>query len=121
MKSRVEVENYSGKSVLAVYQDFHAKVFTANLTAILAHPAQKVVAQMCQGRKHAYKVNMSNALSKMKDTIALFIQRTDILSILESFWQLMIQTIEPIRPGRSYLRKKRVKPKRFAMSYKPLR
>jgi hypothetical protein len=121
MKSRVEVENYSGKSVLAVYQDFYAKVFTANLTAILAHPAQKVVAQKCQARKYTYRVNMANALSKMKDTIVLFIQRTDVLSILESLWQLMIQTIEPIRPGRSYPRKKRVKPKRFAMSYKPLR
>ena len=45
LKSRIEIENFTGKSVLAVYQDFHAKVLTANLTAILAQPAQKVVAQ----------------------------------------------------------------------------
>ena len=43
VKCRLEVENFSGQSVLTVYQDFHAKVFTKNLTAILAHPAQKVV------------------------------------------------------------------------------
>ena len=35
IKSRIEVENWSGKTVLAIYQDFHAKVFTKNLTAIL--------------------------------------------------------------------------------------
>lgn len=39
MKCRIEIENFSGESVWAVYQDFHAKVFTMNLTAILAHPA----------------------------------------------------------------------------------
>ena len=36
LKLRVEVENWSGKSPLSIYQDFHAKVFTATLTAILA-------------------------------------------------------------------------------------
>jgi hypothetical protein len=121
LKSRIEIENFTGKSVLAVYQDFHAKVLTANLTAILAQPAQEVVAQQNRGRKYTYQVNMTNALSKMKDTVVLLVRRATILPILERLWQLFTQTIEPIRPGRSYPRKKRVKPKRFAMSYKPLR
>jgi hypothetical protein len=38
MKRRIEVENFSGKSVLSVYQDFHAKVFSKNLTAVLSLP-----------------------------------------------------------------------------------
>jgi hypothetical protein len=121
LKCRIEIENFTGKSVLAVYQDFHAKVFTANLTAILAHPAQKVVEQKTQKRKYTYQINMTNALSKMKDLVVLLVQRTAILLILERFWQVITQTIEPIRPGRSYPRKKRVKRKRFAMTYKPLR
>lgn len=121
LKSRIEVENWSGKSVLSIYQDFHAKVFTKNLTAILAQPAQKVVAQESQEKKYAYQVNMANAFSKMKDTIVLLFQRTAILSLLEQLWQLMTQTIEPVRPGRSFSHKKRVKARKFAMSYKPLR
>jgi hypothetical protein len=36
----VEVENWSGKSSLAICQDFHAKVFTLNLTAVLTRTAQ---------------------------------------------------------------------------------
>lgn len=121
MKSRLEVENWSGKSVLAVYQDFHAKVFTKNLTAILAQPAQKVVKQQSQDKKLTYQVNMTNALSKMKDTIVLLLHRTDIPSLLDRLWQLMINTVEPIRPGRSYPRDKSVKRKRFPMNYKPIR
>jgi len=61
MKSRIEVENWSGKSVLVVYQDFHAKLFTKNLTAILAHPAQKVVGQQSQDKQYYYQINMTNA------------------------------------------------------------
>jgi hypothetical protein len=121
LKCRIEIENFTGKSVLAVYQDFHAKVFTANLTAILAHPAQTVVEQKTQGRKYTYQVNMTNALSKMKDLVVLLIQRTAIPPILQRFWQAIIQTIEPIRPGRSYPHKKRVQRKRFVMTYKPIR
>jgi len=121
LKCRIEVENWSGKSVLAVYQDFHAKVFTRNLTAILAQPAQTVVQQESQGKKYTYQVNMTNAYSKMKDLVVVLLQRTHILPLLQRLWSLLIQTIEPIRPGRSYPRKKRVKPKRFPMAYKPIR
>jgi hypothetical protein len=121
MKSRIEIENFTGKSVHTVYQDFHAKVFTMNLTAILAHPAQRAVEQECWGRKYAYQINMTNALSKMKDTVVLLIQHATILPILERLWQVLTQTIEPIRPGRSYPRVKRVRRRRFPMAYKPIR
>lgn len=35
MKSHLEVEQFSGLSVLAVQQDFHAKVFSKNLASLL--------------------------------------------------------------------------------------
>ena len=120
-KARLELENFSGTSVLAVYQDFHAKVFAANLTAILARPAQEVVAQDSLEKKYRCQINMTNALSKMKDTIVLFFHRSNILSLLRSLWQIMIKTIEPIRPDRSYPRIWRVKPKKFPICYKPTR
>ena len=120
-KLRLEIENFSGKSALAVYQDFHAKVFTANLTAILARPAQEVVAQDSVEKKYLCQINMTHALSKMKDTIVLFFHRSNIVPLLQSLWQIMLKTIEPIRPGRSYPRIVRVKPKKFPVCYKPIR
>jgi hypothetical protein len=64
---------------------------------------------------------MTNAFSKMKDTIVLLFQRAAILPILNRLWQVMTQVIKPIRPGRSYARKKRVKRRRFPLTYKPIR
>jgi len=120
-KLRIEIENFSGTSVLAVYQDFHAKVFSANLAAILVRPAQEVVDQDTVEKKYRWQVNMTNAFSKMKDTIVLFFHRSNILPLLQSIWHIMIKTIEPIRPGRSYPRIARVKTKKFPMCYKPTR
>ena len=80
-----------------------------------------MVEQESQGKQYTYQINMTNALSKMKDTIVLLLQHTNILPILQRLWQVITQTIEPIRPGRSYPRKKRVQRRRFAMTYKPIR
>ncbi|MBZ0258190.1 IS4 family transposase [bacterium] len=37
MKCRIEIENFTGKSVESVYQDFHAKIFSMNLAAAFVH------------------------------------------------------------------------------------
>lgn len=121
VKSRIEVENWSGKTVLAIYQDFHAKIFTKNLTAILTHPAQAVVAQETTSRQHTYRVNMTNALSKMKDAVVCLLLRLHIHDILQALWTQFTSTIEPVRPNRSVPRRMRVRPKKYAFAYKSTR
>jgi len=97
------------------------KVFTTNLTAMLALPAQAVVKQQSQTKKYDYQVNFTQALSKMKDTVVRLFQQPLISTLLHRLWQAMTHLIEPIRPGQKYPRKKSIKPKRFAMTYKPIR
>jgi len=69
LKQWVEIENFSGKSVLSVKQDFYAKVFATNLTSIIANASQKQVDQTTAHRKYDYQVNFAQALSKMKNTL----------------------------------------------------
>lgn len=121
MKIRLEVENWTGLTVSAIYQDFHASVFTKNLTAILAQPTQQLIAQQSSTQKYTYQINMANLFSKMKDTILLLFQAANPLPLLQLLWHQMTHTLEPVRPNRSFPRKKRVKPKRFPMNYKALR
>ncbi|MFC1975660.1 IS4 family transposase [Chloroflexota bacterium] len=121
IKSRLEVENWNGKSVKAVYQEFHATIFTKNHGAILAHPAQQLVNVQTEDKKYRYQINLTNLISKMKNTIVYLLHDTDILPILQALWEQMTKTIEPIRPGRSFPRKKPVKRKRFIINYKAVR
>ena len=119
-KLRVEVENWSGKSALSLYQDFHAKVFTVNAAAILAHPAQTQVAAQSQTKQFTYQVNFAHLLSKMKDTLVLLLRGRQVETILLDLWHIMLHTIEPIRPDRKYPRSKTRNRRRFSMAYKPL-
>lgn len=121
LKSRLELENWSGKTHLAVYQDFHAAIFTKNLAAILAHPAKLPIFEQTKHRKHSYQVNMTNLISKMKDTVVHLFRDNQLTPILHALWRQICQTIEPIRPGRSYPRKKQVQRPKYPVNYKSTR
>lgn len=120
-KCRIEIENFSGKSIESVYQDFHAKVFALNLTAAMTHPAQDVISSQCEQKKHPYRINITQALSKMKDSIVLLFVRFNIMELLNKLHNLFIATIEPIRPGRKYPRRHTVQKRGFYPCYKPIR
>lgn len=70
MKERIQVGNFSGKSSLSVYQDFHSKVFTKNLIWVLASPAQDTVKQTREEGKQDRQLNMTQAISKSKEPLA---------------------------------------------------
>lgn len=119
LKSRLEIENFSGKSVLSVEQDFHAKILTQNLTALTATIANAQVQARTAHRSHPYKINLTEALSKMKYTVVLLLVRRSIRSILTALIRVIAACIEPIRPDRKYPRKSRSSRRnRFNYCYK---
>jgi len=123
MKLRLEIENFTGKSVHSVYQDFHAKVFTKNLLAVLIHPAQDAVDREKSNRKYRHQINFTQALSKIKDTVVLLFTRPEamIQRLISKFLEVVRKTTEPIRPGRKYPRNHKIKRKEFYPCYKPVR
>lgn len=120
-KCRIEIENFSGKSVESVCQDFHAKVLALNLTAVMTHPAQDIINLQREQKKYAYRINITQALSKMKDVAVLLFIRSNVIEILTKLLDLFIATIEPIRPNRKYPRKQSVQKRGFYPCYKPIR
>ena len=124
LKQWVEIENFSGKSVLSVKQDFYAKVLTTNLTSMLANAAQKQVDTTTAHRQYDYQVNFAQALSKMKDTLLrlLRLSTQKLQTRLKALIDHMACTIEPIRKGRSYSRSKsKTKNRVFYCNYKRAR
>jgi len=121
-KCRIQIENFSGKSVEAIYQDFYAKLFTLNLTAALIHPVHEMARTEYQGRKFKYHVNLSQALSKMKHTVAVLFNRPnrEIEGIIIKLFKLFLDSVLPLRPGRKSPRKKGPKQQGYHMSYKQL-
>ena len=122
MKCRLELENFSGKSVLSVYQDFHAKVFTKNLVWIMAFPGNNALRQQHQHRKYDYQINFTQALSKAKGVIGLLFHETasKVALLIADLQHIFQRTIEPIRPGRRYPRNHRPSQRKFFPAYKPI-
>lgn len=122
MKCRLELENFSGKSVLSVYQDFHAKVFTKNLVWIMAFPGNNALRQQHQHRKYDYQINFTQALSKAKGVIGLLFHETasKVALLIVDLQHIFQRTIEPIRPGRRYPRNHRPSQRKFFPAYKPI-
>jgi hypothetical protein len=121
-KCRLEIENFSGLSAQAVKQDFFAKIFVLNLTAILTRVAQAIADRLYQARKRAYRVNFANALSKMKDNVVRLFLFDSPKHLLTTLVLAMAASAEAVRPDRSYPRK--VKPAKlqgFHPNYKRCR
>ena len=120
LKQWTEIENFSGKSALSVKQDFYAKILSTNLTAMLANAAQIQVDENTAHRKQTYQVNFAQALSKAKNTIALWPGlATDRLRVrIQQFIRYIACTIESVRNGRSYSRPKTKKNRIFYSAYK---
>lgn len=120
MKCWMQLENFSGKSVLSVYQDFHAKVFLKNLTSVLCFPVQNTLDENGKKEKYCHQVNFAQALSNMKNVTPLLFQRAieEIPYIIRYLQKLFMSATEPIRPGRQFPRKHKVSVRRFHFSYK---
>lgn len=123
MKRRIEIERFSGKSILSVFQDFHSKVFAKNLTSILAYTVKDEIDQRYKKRKFPQQINFTQALSKMKDNIVLLFQRAeDVVSkIIMSLREIFIVTVEPVRKGRKFPRNHKIGGKEFYPNCKQIR
>jgi hypothetical protein len=47
----MEIENFTGKSVLPVFQDFHARIFSKDLITMLAFPKLRDIEQQRKNKK----------------------------------------------------------------------
>jgi hypothetical protein len=122
IKCRMELENFSGKSALSVYQDFHAKVFTKNLVWIMAFPGNNALRQQHEHGRYDYQINFTQALSKSKGVVGLLFHETasKVVQLIADLQNIFQRTIEPIRPGRKYPRNHRPSQRKFFPAYKPI-
>src|SRR3954465_8113321 len=109
----------SVKQALSIFQDFHAKVLALNLTAVLASTAQAIVDDRRRDDSHPKQVNMTHALCAMKDALVRLLTRANPVELLHRLIEILADTVEPVRPGRSNPRRKGPRLQGYYMAYKP--
>ena len=103
LKNHLEVENFSGKTVAAIKQDFYANAFIENIRSLLATDANDEIKEKKKDAKYEYKVNRNLSLSFMKDEIVRLLMSDDPQYFKKIKKLFTIEPV-PIRPNRHFKR-----------------
>ena len=122
LKSRVELENFTGLSPLCLRQDFYAALFLSNLIACMKYDTASLVDEYNQGKKHPYKINYTEAYRNLRSDIfelTLSDSEIEFYRCYHSLRKKIAATLTPIRKGRHPKRGKSRSYPRFFHNHKP--
>jgi len=123
LKSRIEVENFSGLTARSIYQDFHAKVLMITLCSIMSYPIdEKVKAEYAKEKtnnKYDQQINKTQTLRITKDNLIYLFFKDIWAKILKQIDLMIEETRECIRPQRKVPRNHRPKKPHYT-NYKPI-
>lgn len=125
LKNKLEIENFSGNSNIAVLQDFYATMFLNNIASMMALDCEEEIKEHCKTKqlKYKYKVNISLTISIMKfRLIDMFIQKSQSKrnKILDNIYHQLLISVTPVRPNRTFERNKKHKSQKFPHNRKSL-
>lgn len=106
LKNKLQLGAFSGHGPEAIYQDFHVAVFMANLNEILIKDCAEKVQELTKERIHDYAVNRNVSIGLMKHQVVklFFLDTEQMPSILKTIKASFLRYLEPVRPGRTFVR-----------------
>ena len=108
LKTRLELENFTGKSVESVKQDFYSSVFLCGLESILTEDTDIILKEK-ENVTHIQKVNKAVSFNAIKDrAFDILFEEEDINSILSELEALFIMNPSLERKKRNTPRKKSI-------------
>lgn len=120
LKQTLDLENFSGRSVRAVKQDFYAAQFLKNLAQLLLRSQQAAIDRRHRNHKHRWKANFTQGVSRLKNTLVKLVIRP-CAELMAHLLAQFRQSLSVIRPGRSFPRQRRRPATSGCEGYKPTR
>lgn len=106
IKERLGIENFSGKTVEAVKQDFYSTLFITGLESILTADADQQLSTQSAHNELEQTVNNQVSFNALKNNvIELFYSETETTTILETLTQWFLMNPTYINRGRVVPRK----------------
>jgi hypothetical protein len=123
LKNRLQLQNFTGDTVISVEQDFYASMYLSNMVALAKNEANEKIAQNNEDKslKYEYKVNTNILIGKLKDSMVLMLLENNLEkrhAMFQSLMQEITKNMVPIRPGRSKVRKMGLKAHKHPMNQK---
>jgi hypothetical protein len=116
LKSKLQLENFSGKTKVSVLQDFYATIYLGNVTAACAAVADAEIAEADKGKnlKYERKANRNRTINKLRDYFYYVLTEPDLTrretllnAMLNSLSLYPVNVVPDRHPPRKNPRKKR--------------
>lgn len=120
LKTRLQWENFSGKSVLAVMQDFYCTLYLSNLISFFKYNSDEIIKEERaeKNNKYDYKTNTNYSIGILKNAlVCVLFEPNGVLrqEMLNKIVDKMSRNPIPIKPDRKAPRKQnRTKQRRFS-------
>jgi hypothetical protein len=101
IKNRLNLENFTGLTALAVKQDFYATIFLTNYEAMLTYDLNEELKETTQENKYVQKINKAVSFNLIKHKVFdLLYNDEPIDEMLEKMEKLFLTNTIVIRPNR---------------------
>ena len=123
VKNKLEIENFTGYSPIAILQDFYATMFLANLAGVLEYELHEEIeaAHSTPENRYAYRMNIAATISELKRTVVEMLT-TSSWAKRERLYTHMVarltKSVVPVRQNRSAERVKRHKSMKYPNNVK---
>jgi hypothetical protein len=122
VKQKLEVENFSGRLVENIKQDFYAQLTAANMLASCIREAQREVKKQREKKanRYEYQVNVNHAVGVFKDKLIRVVIEEDnrVRGLMKQLVQEMERRVVPIREKRKVKRKQSSRKAKFHHNHK---
>lgn len=107
LKTRLQLENFTGKTVEAVKQDFYATIYISGLETLLTGQAQSILFDRSAANKYPQQVNQAVSFNAIKNhVIELLYTEPDEDLLLDKLTHLFLIKPTAVRKNRSVPRPK---------------
>lgn len=118
LKNKLEIENFSGRSVQAIEQDFYASMYLSNLAAAACWEAQMAadIQRIDKNNKYDYFININHAVGVIKDRFISALLYEDTGKRVKEVSRIILllgKAVSERRPNRTVERKKNVRMAKF--------
>lgn len=114
LKNRMQIENFSGETPIAIEQDFYATMYLSNMVSFAKMDAKAIIVEKNKDKnlKYEYKINANILIGKLKNSLVSMLieerprKRTKILN---KIMKEIVHNVIPIRPERHFVRRMTVR------------
>jgi len=123
LKNRLEIENFSGETKIAIEQDFYASIYLSNMLELANQDSDKKIRQEQEGKeiKYVYKTNSNILVGSLKDKLILMLLEKSTRKRHKMYKEIIEKLSNnriPIRPNRQNPRPDRMSRSKYRRNRK---